>query len=119
MEPAIVYFELRVNDPQRQGAFYSSLFGWAFGPSDPLLGYRMIDTGAGAGAGLGGGMVPAQATLTPGITVSIQVTSLDASLERAQALGATRVLPPTSLPGGGRFAVMTDPEGNQLGLIES
>jgi uncharacterized protein len=117
MGQAVVHFELRVVDPELQGAFYSSLFGWTFGPSDPLLGYRMIDTGA--GAGIGGGMVPAQATLTPGITVSIQVTSLDASLERAQALGATRVLPPTSLPGGGRFAVMTDPEGNQLGLIES
>jgi predicted enzyme related to lactoylglutathione lyase len=38
MEPAIVYFELRVNDPQRQGAIYSSLFGWKLVATDPPLG---------------------------------------------------------------------------------
>jgi len=36
---------------------------------------------------------------------------------RAEKLGGTRVVPPTDLPGEfGRFAIFTDPDGNQVGL---
>jgi EmrB/QacA subfamily drug resistance transporter len=45
------------------------------------------------------------------------VDDLDAYPDRAEKLGGKRVLPPTDLPGDyGRFAVFTDPDGNQVGL---
>ncbi len=112
----VVHFEIRSSDAQRQATFYSELFGWELGGEDEqLLNYRMIDTKA--EAGIGGGMVPARAGLTPGITVYVQVDDLQTALDRAQSLGASIVLPPTKLPGPGSFAVVSDPEGNQLGLM--
>ncbi|MDQ2741344.1 MAG: VOC family protein [Chloroflexota bacterium] len=116
MGTPVVHFEIRSSDAQCQAAFYSELFGWELGGADEdLMNYRMIDTKA--EAGIGGGMVPAQGGLTPGITVYVQVDDLQAALDRAQSLGASAALPPTKLPGPGSFAVVSDPEGNQLGLI--
>ena len=113
----VVHFEVRVNDPARLVAFYSELLGWELGAEDGPLRYRMIDT-KGDG-GIGGGMVPAQAGFTAGIAVYVQVSDIESFLELAASLGAVGVVPPTALPNGGRFAVLRDPEGNQLGLLQS
>lgn len=41
----------------------------------------------------------------------------DAYLDRAEALGGKRLVPPTDPPGDfGRFAIFIDPDGNQVGL---
>ena len=49
--------------------------------------------------------------------VYVKVDDLDAHLDRAEALGGKRLVAPTELPGGfGRFAIFTDPDGNQVGL---
>jgi NAD(P)-dependent dehydrogenase (short-subunit alcohol dehydrogenase family) len=40
-----------------------------------------------------------------------------AALDRAEELGGSRLVPPTDLPGEfGRFAILADPDGNQVGL---
>ncbi len=47
----------------------------------------------------------------------MRVDDLDAHLDRAEELGGQRLVPPTDLPGGyGRFAMVTDPDGNPVGL---
>jgi uncharacterized protein len=47
----------------------------------------------------------------------MRVDDIDAYLERAVALGGQKLVPPTDLPGDfGRFAIFTDPDGNQVGL---
>jgi predicted enzyme related to lactoylglutathione lyase len=47
----------------------------------------------------------------------MRVDDIGAYLERAAALGGATVVPPTDLPGGfGKFAIFTDPDGNQVGL---
>jgi predicted enzyme related to lactoylglutathione lyase len=48
----------------------------------------------------------------------VQVDDLSDALARAQRLGGSAALPPTPLPRGGRFAVIHDVEGNELGLLE-
>jgi len=46
-----------------------------------------------------------------------RVDDLDAYLDRAEKLGGKRLVPPTDPPADcGRFAVFTDPDGNQAGL---
>jgi predicted enzyme related to lactoylglutathione lyase len=48
---------------------------------------------------------------------SSRVYDLDSYLDRAEQLGGKRLVPPTDLPGDyGRFAIFTDPDGNQVGL---
>jgi predicted enzyme related to lactoylglutathione lyase len=41
----------------------------------------------------------------------VTVDSADAAADRAVSAGATVMLPPTDVPGGGRIAVLTDPQG--------
>ena len=47
----------------------------------------------------------------------MRVDDLDAYLARAEQLGGTQIVPPTPLPGDfGTIAVVTDPDGNAVGL---
>ena len=51
------------------------------------------------------------------VRIYMRVDDLDGYLDRAEQLGGQRLVPPTDLPGDfGRFAIFTDPDGNQVGL---
>jgi predicted enzyme related to lactoylglutathione lyase len=115
MSHPVVHFEIRARDVDQQRAFYANLFGWQVGEPDGPTQYRMVSTGPDA---ISGGMVPS-ANATPSLTFYVQVEDLEGTLQRAASLGAGTTLPPTPLPNGGRFAVMRDPEGNELGLLGS
>jgi len=79
-------------------------------------GYGLVDTGAGEGV-VGGGIGPASEPGDQGVKIYMRVDDLDAYLDRAEKLGARRLVPPTDLPGDfGKFAIFTDPDGNQVGL---
>ena len=115
MPNPVVHFEIRARDVDRQGAFYSQLFGWQVGEPDEPTQYRMLATQPEA---ISGGMVPA-ASGTPSLTFYVQVDNLSGTLEHAQSLGAVTLVQPTPLPNGGHFAVLRDPEGNELGVLGS
>lgn len=75
----------------------------------------MLHTGA--KEGIGGGLGSEQAGLSAGMTIYVQVDDVEAFLAQARRLGATKVLQePYDVPGVGRFAVFTDPEGDRIGL---
>jgi predicted enzyme related to lactoylglutathione lyase len=44
------------------------------------------------------------------------VADVDASFRQALALGASEMVPPTPMPGG-RFAIVSDPQGAMFGLL--
>lgn len=75
----------------------------------------MIDTKA--GTGIPGG-IRSSGEGPRGLTFYVQVEDLEDALVRAQRLGAITATPPTGVPRGGRFAVIHDLEGNELGLLE-
>jgi hypothetical protein len=50
------------------------------------------------------------------VAIYVQVDDLDGYLERAGKLGGKTLIPPTEVPGMGRFAWLTDPEGTIVGL---
>ena len=52
-----------------------------------------------------------------GITLYIQVKSLEESLEKAVALGATVIMEHIQIPNGATLAAITDPEGNAITLV--
>ena len=52
------------------------------------------------------------------IVVYIQVEDVDAAVATAQDLGAAVRIPPTEY-GNLRFALITDPQGNPLGLTQA
>jgi predicted enzyme related to lactoylglutathione lyase len=45
------------------------------------------------------------------------VDDLDATLAKVKDLGGVPLLPPTSIPGVGAFALFQDPEGNTIGIL--
>ena len=122
MRNPVVHFEIRARDLASQKSFYSALFGWEIGPQSELLNYSMIDTNPEhayetPGAGIPGGIMPSQSGI-PKLMFYVQVDDLATALERANSLGASTVVPPTQLPtAGARFAVICDPEGNDIGLL--
>lgn len=116
MAQPVAFFEVLSPDQERAQTFYGDLFGWQVTADPEMGGYALVDTGAGEGA-VGGGIGSADDG-QPRVKIYVKVDDLDAYLARAEQLGGKQVVPPTDLPGDyGRFAVFTDPDGNQVGLM--
>jgi hypothetical protein len=112
----VAFFEILSPDHERAQAFYRELFDWQIGADPQMGGYGLVDTGAGEDA-VGGGIGPSTQSGEAGVKIYVRVDDLDAYLERAEKLGGKRLVPPTDLPGDfGRFAIFSDPDGNQVGL---
>ena len=116
MGQAVAFFEVISSDHERAQRFYADLFGWQVTADPAMGGYGLVDTGAGEDA-IGGGIGPSSAPGDAGVKIYVRVDDLEAFLDRAEKLGGRRLVPPTDLPGEfGRFAIFTDPDGNQVGL---
>jgi predicted enzyme related to lactoylglutathione lyase len=103
-------------DSAKTKEFYSKLFDWEikeWGDS----GYGMVE-GAGEGT-IGGGVGGANEGDKPSIIFYVMVDDLDKYLDRAESMGATKVVPPTPIPEIGHFAIFADPDGNTIGLFKS
>jgi predicted enzyme related to lactoylglutathione lyase len=111
MTNPVVRFEVGAADDQSLVAFYGALFGW--GLRAVADGYALVDTRA--GAGINGGIGRSQ-TGEPWTTFYVEVDDLQASLDRAEALGGRTVMPVTELPGMA-FAMFDDPDGLLVGLL--
>ena len=105
----IDYFEVGTPDPATSRAFYTGLFGWHIGePSGPAQ-YAAIDQDKGGlwdTSGIGG---------ANWAIFYVHVDDVQATLNRAQELGATVAIPYTD-NGGIEFAHLVDPRGNRFGI---
>lgn len=124
MSQPVVHFEIIGADPRRLREYYRELFNWTFDENAPVAPsiseagqYGFIDRmqaqdGAGIPGGIGGGN-----GYTPSALFYVGVPDVEAALRDAERLGGTRVLGPSSNPGGqvvvGHF---TDLEGNLIGV---
>jgi len=120
MAQAINWFEIPVANLDRAQAFYETMLARKlqraeFG--DGLVHAIFPHADDASGGCLQSGNRPA-AGQASGIRVYLDCApSLDAALARAQAAGARVLQPRTELPGDlGCFAVITDTEGNEVGL---
>ena len=113
----IVHFEIPADQPKTLSKFYGDLFGWTFQKVPiPGMEYWLCDTGS-DGPGINGAVAkrenPQQAWMN-----YVDVASIDATIEKATALGGTVALPKTPVPGVGAVATIVDPQGNVFGLWE-
>jgi predicted enzyme related to lactoylglutathione lyase len=120
----VVHFEITGTDPHLLRDYYGELFGWKFDTSGPVspavsepgnYGFtdgNTTDGGIGIPGGVGGG-----SGYTGHTIFYVGVPDVEVALEKAAALGGTRVLGPEQSPGTnlviGHF---TDPEGHLIGL---
>ncbi|MDA8372431.1 MAG: VOC family protein [Nocardiopsaceae bacterium] len=110
---APAWFDISTPDAPRARRFYQEMFGWPVSVVDET--YALV--GAEDGQPTGGiGQAGPDSPYT-GIVVYFQVANVDTALERAEHLGGSRRMDPQSVPGTGRIAVFTDPDGNPVGLL--
>jgi uncharacterized protein len=104
------------NDPQKAIRFYSDLLGWQteiFKTGD--VDYPMIK----ANNSMHGGFGPSQGGAPPHWLGAIATDDVDETCRKAEAAGASVLMPPTDIPDTGRFAVLTDPQGAAFSLYSS
>lgn len=115
---AFSWSELMTSDPAAASAFYSQLFGWTIKEMGPEMGgYRVANVGE---SGIGGIMaIPAEAQgMPPCWGVYVTVNNVDETLAQASALGGQVRMPPKDIPGVGRLAVFSDPQGAVINVIQ-
>ncbi|MCE7928774.1 MAG: hypothetical protein DYG91_09810 [Chloroflexi bacterium CFX7] len=108
----VVHWEIQARDPALIREFYAAMFNWEIGTG------RVMSIPPGVGGpepGPAGHILPSDG---PRVVLYIQVRQLRESLERAVALGGTVLREPFDIPGGPTLAGITDPEGNQVVLVQ-
>jgi predicted enzyme related to lactoylglutathione lyase len=109
----VVRFEIGAADHQSLVRFYGELFGWDLQTISE--GYTLVDTRG--GTGVNGGIGRSNSG-KPWATFYVEVDDLQASLDRAEALGGRTVMPVIELPGMA-FAMFDDPDGLLVGLMRA
>jgi hypothetical protein len=112
----ITHIEFPADDPERAKRFYTAVAGWQFGETEGFPGYSMFRNGEASGGAIGkrGEMAPQQ------LRIYITVDSLEEACAAAEANGGRVVEQPTDIGQGmGRFAVVRDTEGSEVGLWQT
>ena len=117
---AFVWHELKTTDAAAAAAFYCKVVGWEAEASNlPGIDYTRLMVGNAPRAGLM--TLPAQASAagaTTGWTGYVYVDSVDETAARLQEAGGAMLHPPMDIPGIGRFATVTDPQGAAFALFQ-
>jgi len=113
---SFVWYELLTGDVAAAKRFYDAVVGWDIEPQSgmPGMDYRMIRRSDGGNAG-GGVMAIDEAMRSHGARPVwlgyLSVDDVDATVVAVQADGGTVMMPPWEVPGVGRMAMVTDPQG--------
>jgi predicted enzyme related to lactoylglutathione lyase len=109
----VVHWEIEARDAEVLRAFYGELFNWKIGD-----GYIM-EIPPGIGGPEPGPAGHIRQSDRSGVTLYVQVSNLQASLDKSVGLGAAIVAEPFDVPGGPTLAGITDPEGNPVMLVQA
>ena len=112
----ITHIEFPADDTERARRFYSELFGWRFTEMDGFAGYFLYNTGS--AEALGGAIGERGKSTGERTRLYIETDSIDGVLARLEELGGGVVEAKSEVPGQGWYAVISDSEGNELGLFE-
>ena len=108
-----IWYELMTPDPEGARRFYSAVVGWTIdGQPAGDMDYRMI----GAPDGNAGGMLKLTTDMIAGGARPcwmgyIGVDDVDVSVGATVAAGGTIIMPAYDIPGVGRIAMVSDPQG--------
>jgi predicted enzyme related to lactoylglutathione lyase len=110
----IVHVEIPTTDREASGKFYSDLFGWEV-QQHPEMDYATFAAEGGPGGGFP--KIDGQMLKANEIKVYVAAEDIEATLARANQLGAQTIVEKTEIPGYGNFAFFLDPMGNAIGLF--
>jgi predicted enzyme related to lactoylglutathione lyase len=111
---AMSWADLATTDAAAAQAFYAALLGWRFEVMSEEPPYWVIFNGE---RSQGGMTVP-----PPGVPSNwfpyFVVDDVEASGQAATEAGGTAFLGPIDIPNGGRFTLITDPQGAPFGILQ-
>lgn len=111
------WFETLTTDVDRASRFYSALFGWVPGKKPlPHFTYTTFKLGDTLVAGMLP-IMPQMGNLSPHWATNFTVTDVDEAARVAVTLGATICVPAQEIPGVGRFAGITSPQGVRFFVV--
>jgi predicted enzyme related to lactoylglutathione lyase len=114
---SLTWNELMTPDVDAAASFYGGLFGWkpetmTMGDDGPPYTVWMLGDG-----GIGGAMPPPMEGMPPFWGVYFAVADCDATVAKAQELGADVLNGPMDVPEVGRMAALMDPQGAAFNVI--
>lgn len=111
--------ELSTNDVDAARDFYTGLLGWTVETMDMGEGreYTLFSVGDQQVAGMMA-IGPDMGPMPPSWGVYFEVESPDAAAAKVAELGGNVFVPPMDFPGG-RFALVTDPQGAAFGVVSA
>ncbi len=109
----VVHFDISGPNPDELQAFYGELFGWKISPVQEMN-YALVDTQG--GSGINGG-IGASREGSGIVTFYVASDDLQATLDKAESLGAKTTQPVMTIPGTVTLAMFADPEGHEVGLV--
>jgi predicted enzyme related to lactoylglutathione lyase len=110
--------ELSTRDTKAAEAFYTQLFGWVPKHSPPGSPMEYTEFSVAGRPSVGMMVMPKEMpAFVPAFWLPyFQVADVDASAEKAKSSGGKIQLPPMDIPGTGRFAMVTDPQGAEFAI---
>ncbi|WP_207539891.1 VOC family protein [Sabulicella rubraurantiaca] len=113
-----LWYELTTPDPIAASRFYGAVLGWrARKATVPGVDYHLLGTGAGDVAGMMAPPPGAGEAMRPRWLGYVAVDDVDRTAAAILAAGGAQHVPPTDIPGVGRFAILTDPQGVAIGIM--
>ena len=114
---APLWNELGTTDTQKAGEFYSNVFGWTKQQFPGQMEYTVFNN---ENKGIGGmyQITPEMGPIPPHWIVYFAVEDCDAAVQKATELGANVMKAAEDIPGVGRFAILTDPQGAAFALLK-
>ena len=110
----VVWVDLTTTDVERSSRFYERVLGWRHESTDTGMGTYVV---ARVDAGEVGGMMAGDGR--PRWTAVVGTDDMDACVAAVPGLGGVVLEPPAPIPGGARLAVVADPAGAALAVMES
>ncbi|ADO70019.1 VOC family protein [Stigmatella aurantiaca] len=107
-----IWYELLTSNTRAAADFYGAVIGWRSHTPDGMRGYTLFGAGETDVAGLLA--IPTEAASAgqrPIWLGYIAVDDVDEAVSSIVAAGGTRHVPPTDIPGVGRFSMVADPQG--------
>ncbi len=115
----VIWRDLLADRPQETMQFYRELFGWQFEPLGSGINYTLIrHRGRLIGGMVDQNQLPTEADVSQWVVV-MSVEDIDTAARQVAAGGGDVLTPPTSLGDRGRIAVVTDPQGALLSLLQT
>ena len=109
------WYELTTPDPLADGRFYAAVLGWDLVDAGvPGFDYHIAKAGAAMVAGLSR---PMAAGVPTHWLIYFAVSDCDATAAAIVADVGTQIVAPMDIPGTGRFAILTDPQGAAFGIL--